>query len=314
MARIWAITLAAFFIAAAGLLQAGGEKDFNFKGKLTKDDPRDAQRGGPSHLHVVKLKAGSSYTIDLMSGDFDSYLRLLDPKGMQLAEDDDGGEGLNSRIIFNCTTDGEYRIVATTFGADGMGAYILTVKQTGGATPQPTTAHARMIGKAAPDFKGDFAANGKPVALADLKGKVVLLNFWEVRSGSSIAAIPKLREWHQAHHKDGLMIVGVTFYMSEIGQKLAFDKDEGAVIAAKNADRASDQVLWKEFAAHHKIEYLLSALPKKEALETFDAYAVNGVPQLVLIDRQGMVRMIDLASDKTSAMVETEIKKLLAEK
>jgi hypothetical protein len=38
------------------------------------------------------------------------------------------------------------------------------------------------------------------------------------------------------------------------------------------------------------------------------------VPQLVLIDRKGIVRLIDVGGEKSSATVETEIKKLLAEK
>jgi hypothetical protein len=35
-----------------------------------------------------------------------------------------------------------------------------------------------LVGKPAPDLQGDFAVNGKPVHLSDLKGKVVLLDFW----------------------------------------------------------------------------------------------------------------------------------------
>lgn len=53
------------------------------------------------------MKAGKVYTIDMVSKDFDSYLRLFDPKGNQLEEDDDSGGDLNSRIVFNCTQDGE---------------------------------------------------------------------------------------------------------------------------------------------------------------------------------------------------------------
>ena len=39
-------------------------------------------------------------------------------------------------------------------------------------------AAAKLEGKPAPALKADFALNGKPVAPADLKGKVVLLDFW----------------------------------------------------------------------------------------------------------------------------------------
>src|ERR1700677_4846728 len=91
------------------------EKDFEFSGKFTDNDPKDAQRMGPAQTHLIKMKAGNTYTIDMVSTELDSYLRLLDMKGMQLDEDDDSGGNLNSRIIFNCSKDGEYKIVCTTF-------------------------------------------------------------------------------------------------------------------------------------------------------------------------------------------------------
>ena len=137
------------------------------------------------------MKAGNVYTIDMVSTELDSYLRLLDPKGNQLEEDDDSGGNLNARIIFNCTKDGDYKVVTTSFGPDMKGAYSLTVKTTGGIQV-PSTAHKQMLGKPAPEINGDFAINGKAIKLADLKGKVVLLYFWEVRSSASVALLPAL--------------------------------------------------------------------------------------------------------------------------
>jgi cytochrome oxidase Cu insertion factor (SCO1/SenC/PrrC family) len=260
------------------------------------------------------MKAGKVYTIDMVSKDFDSYLRLFDPKGNQLEEDDDSGGDLNSRIVFNCTQDGEYKIACTSFGANAMGAYTLTVKTTVVGAAQPTTSHARMIGKEAPDFAGDFAVNGKALTLADLQGKVTLLHFFDVRSGSSIALLPRLNEWDKAYQTKGLAIVGITFYPSDISQALGLDRETGTIKTVKTSDRNSDQALLNAFAAHHKVGHLLMALPKQNALDAFDAYVVNGVPQVVLIDRKGIVRLIDVGGAKGSATVESELKKLLAEK
>ena len=315
MARYLTIAILAFAAMAAGFTQAGGDKDkeFRVQGKLTKDDPKDQQRGGPSHTHAVPMKAGKVYTIDMVSKDFDSYLRLLDPKGNQLEEDDDSGLDLNARIIFNCTKDGEYKIACTSFGPNATGAYTLTVKLTGTAAAQPSTSHARMIGKDAPDFAADFAVNGKAVTLAELKGKIVLLHFCDVRSSSSVALLPRLNTWEKAYQSKGLAIVGITFYPSDINQALGLD-ETGAVKTVKASDRKSDQALLGAFAAHHKVGHLLLALPKQNALDTFDAYVVNGVPQMVLIDRKGIIRLIDVGGEKGTANVESEIKKLLAEK
>jgi hypothetical protein len=79
----------------------------------------------------VKLDAGKTYVIDMISPDqkaLDPFLRLLDARGKQLAEDDDGGEGLNARIIFKVDAVATYQIVATSFGK-GRGPFTLTVRE-----------------------------------------------------------------------------------------------------------------------------------------------------------------------------------------
>lgn len=311
MKCLWAIGAVVLFSTAAGFTHSGEKtKDFQVKGTLTKDDPRDQQRGGPSQVHVVPLKKGNRYTIDMVSNDVDSFLRLLDPKGAQLEEDDDSGGGLNARIIFNCSADGDYRIVCTTVGAQGAGAYSLTVKTSGGI-PLPTSAHLRITGNRAADFQGDFAINGKAIKLSDLKGKVVLLAFCDVRSSSSAALLPRLGDWQKAYQKEGLAVVGVTFYTSDIGQNLGFDRKTGKVVTTKTADRLSDQELLTAYANHHKIAHAMMALTKQAALDTYDAYAVNSVPQVVLIDREGVIRFIDVGGEKSNKQVESEIKKLI---
>lgn len=318
MGRSWIFTVFVFAALAGGLTHAGGakQKDMNFKaeGKFNKDDPRDAERKGPSQVHIVPLKAGKAYTIDMVSNEVDSYLRLIDSKDVQIAEDDDSGGNLNAQIVFNCTKDGNYKIVCTTYGANAnAGSYVLTVK-TAGAAAQPSSGHLQMIGKNAPDFAAAFAINGKPGQLSDLEGKVVLIDFCDVRNPLCIALQTKLREWHKAYPAKDLAIISVAFYPSDFGQALAFDPDTGLVKTVKQADRKSDQTLLNAFAAHHKIEHRILALSKQDALDAYNAYVVNGVPQLVLIDRKGMVRLIDVGGQKGAAAVGAELKKLIAEK
>ena len=319
MARSWIILVSAFAVLAGGLAQTGGakqkEKDKEFKvdGKFTKDDPRDSERNGPMQTHVVPLKAGKIYSIRMTSNNVNSFLRLLDSKDKQLAEDDDSGGGINAEINFSCTKDGDYKVVCTTAQAVNAGNYVLTVKTSGGAG-QPSAAHTQMIGKGAPDFVADFALNGKPGKLSDLEGKVVLIDFLDVRNPQCTAMQSKLRDWHKAYKDKDLTIISVAYYPSDIGQALEFDAETGSVKTVKKADRKSDQALFSAFAAHHKIEHRMLALSKQEALDAFNAYIVNGVPQVVLIDRKGMVQMIDIGGLKGAVAVETMIKKLIEEK
>ena len=100
------------------------------EGKIEAADPKDAKlKFTPCKIHSIELKAGKTYVIDLISNnkDIDPYLRVEDNKNTELAFDDDGGEGLNSRLEFAPPADGVYRLIATTL--KGVGAYTLRVTE-----------------------------------------------------------------------------------------------------------------------------------------------------------------------------------------
>ncbi len=175
--------------------------------------------------------------------------------------------------------------------------------------------HADLIGKAAPEIAGDFALNGKPVKLADLKGKVVMLDFWAVWCGPCIATFPHLKELNKQYKDDGLEIVGVTMYNFEGKRNFGFDKTTGKLTRIDTQTKEGEQQLLKDFAAHHKLEHRLQALPKADVQKVFEAYGVTGIPQVVLIDRKGKVHKIVVGSGEENAKtIEEEIKKLLKER
>jgi hypothetical protein len=124
----------ALALAALGLgsLPAGDAKKAKFQpievdGQLAATDPPDRKLNTPCKLHRVTLAKGRSYVIDMVSKDFDSYLRLEDAAGTQLAEDDDGGGNLNARIVVTPEKDGSYQIAAITLDGN-VGNYRLTVR------------------------------------------------------------------------------------------------------------------------------------------------------------------------------------------
>jgi len=98
------------------------------KGKLDDNDKQDPVRNQPAKIHDVRLVAGKTYVIDMISDDFDSFLRLEDAQDKNLAEDDDGGEDMNSQIIFTPEKTGDFKVVATRF-EDGSGAYTLRIDE-----------------------------------------------------------------------------------------------------------------------------------------------------------------------------------------
>ena len=113
---------------------AGKDEEITYlldvKGKLTKDDPKDKERGGVCYFKPYKLEmsAKSTYVIHLESRDFDSYLRLLNAEGKEVAQDDDGAkDGLNAKLVFPCTATGSYTIIVTTHAHPDTGDYQLRV-------------------------------------------------------------------------------------------------------------------------------------------------------------------------------------------
>ena len=117
--------------AAVAQIAAVPGADFEVQGVLTADDPFDAVRPNCHHvIHGFPMKAGKTYTIDLISTNvFDNFLRLENDEGGQLAADDDSGGNLNARITnFQPPRDGWYRIIVTTFAPNTAGAYTLKVR------------------------------------------------------------------------------------------------------------------------------------------------------------------------------------------
>jgi hypothetical protein len=131
-----ALLAAAFYPARAGEEKinqlAFKDGEAKAEAELTAADPKDSVRkASPRKVFLVKLAKGKTYQIDMTSKKVDSFLRLEDAGGKQLAEDDDGGGALNARILFDCKEDGDYRIIATCVGG-GTGSFKLAVKLPGG--------------------------------------------------------------------------------------------------------------------------------------------------------------------------------------
>ncbi len=115
-------------------------------------DVNDCLRTGGAFQESWELVLENDTTarIDLESAAFDAFLVLKDSQGNVVASDDDGGDGLNSRIE-RVLEAGTYEIVASSFGPGQTGTYQLTVDAppTWAATRTDRTGETRA--KAAPD-------------------------------------------------------------------------------------------------------------------------------------------------------------------
>ncbi len=103
-----------------------------FNDALVFTDAHDRRMGNACKVYSVHFVANNTYVIDHRSNAFDAYLRLEDPHGRVVMEDDDsgrfaGGGPLDARIVYRAPESGTYRIIATSLDG-GFGNYTLTVR------------------------------------------------------------------------------------------------------------------------------------------------------------------------------------------
>ena len=165
---------------------------------------------------------------------------------------------------------------------------------------------AALVGRDAPPLAEVQAwVNGRPLNGGDLRGKVVLLEFWAVWCGPCIRLFPDLRQWHEKYSAQGLKIVGVTGYHN-------YKWDEAAsrpVEAQGGVPPAQEVQMLEKFVLQHKLPFPIAV----EKGRISAAYRVDGIPLTVLIDRRGKVRLVHSGAGPTTRQVDEMISKLLAE-
>lgn len=148
----------------------------------------------------------------------------------------------------------------------------------------------------------DGWVNGEPLTSDALKGKVVLLDFFAVWCGPCIATFPHLNEWHDEYADKGLAIIGVTNYY-QYGWDEASGRPKREPELAPEAERAAMEL----FVKHHELRHPIAYVSDRQLQEH---YLVSGIPHVVLIDRQGKVRLFRIGSGEANA---ADLKKAIEE-
>jgi thiol-disulfide isomerase/thioredoxin len=168
---------------------------------------------------------------------------------------------------------------------------------------------AQLIGAEAAPLDVEGWVNGTPVSDQDLKGKVVLLDFWAIWCGPCVSTFPHLIEWHQKYADQGLVMVGLTRYYS-----YKWDPEAGqAVRSQEEVTHEQEQEAMAKYAESKGLLHRI-AFQKDDDRTLSEYYAVTGIPHVVVIDREGKVRLIRVGSGEKNAQdIEAMIQKLIAE-
>ena len=147
-------------------------------------------------------------------------------------------------------------------------------------------------GGPAPEFKETedwFNTPGeRPLTLASLRGRVVLIDFWTYTCINCIRTLPYLKAWDAAYRRDGLTIVGVET------PEFAFEHDAANVASAISS-----------FGIRYPVV-------QDNEYGTWDAYDNEDWPADYLIDAGGDVRYLAVG-EGDYARTESAIRALLAE-
>ncbi|OLC08665.1 MAG: hypothetical protein AUH42_00855 [Gemmatimonadetes bacterium 13_1_40CM_70_11] len=121
------------FGRVAGMIQVGQ----TVTGRLSDEDPLFLSDSTYFQRWVLPVQLNQTFTVDLISDDFDAYMRLARGHDEKLVDNDDGGGGCNARIVYTATDDHPLRVIVNTVGAKrATGRYTLRVSD-GGLPTEP---------------------------------------------------------------------------------------------------------------------------------------------------------------------------------
>jgi peroxiredoxin len=132
------------------------------------------------------------------------------------------------------------------------------------------------VGSKFPDFN-EKDLEGKPLSLANYKGKVVLIDFWAVWCGPCVKELPHVLKAYEKHHDNGFEIIGISL-----------DQDK----AKLEAFIKENKMPWQQF---------FDGQGWKNKLST--QYGVNSIPATYLIDGKGTIIGKNLRGDALETAV-----------
>ncbi|MFC4769874.1 redoxin domain-containing protein [Effusibacillus consociatus] len=140
-----------------------------------------------------------------------------------------------------------------------------------------------QVGQAAPDFSlPDLVGN--QLSLTDLRGKVILLNFWGSWCDPCKKEMPDLEQVYQAYKDKGVVVLGVNIGESKVTAKGFMDRLGITFPTVLDADRDV----------------------------TLNKYKIGPIPTSFFIDRKGVIQHV-YTGPMSAGYIENQIQTLLSQ-
>jgi thiol-disulfide isomerase/thioredoxin len=157
------------------------------------------------------------------------------------------------------------------------------------APPAGGSSGLPVLSDGMPEFAGIEAwLNSGPLSERDLRGKVVLIDFWTYSCINCIRTLPYVTSWHDAYADDGLVVIGVHT------PEFAFEREEANV---------------RKAIERHGIRYPVAL---DNGYATWNAYGNRYWPAKYLFDDRGRLRYFHFGEGKYDE-TEANIRALLQE-
>jgi len=144
------------------------------------------------------------------------------------------------------------------------------------------------VGGPAPEITNEIWLNSEPLRLADLLGKVVMVEFWTFGCWNCRNIEPYVKSWQEKYAAQGLVVIAIH------SPEFQYEHDVNRV---------------KEYIRDHKLPY---AVPIDNEFKTWGKYENRYWPTLYLIDKGGKIQYIKIG-EGAYERTEQEIQRLLAE-
>ena len=143
------------------------------------------------------------------------------------------------------------------------------------------------------------AADGRAVDLAQLKNKVVLVDFWATWCGPCVRELPNVVANYTKYHDKGFEVVGIALENASLGPK------DDPITREKKLGAAVTKML--DFAQKHEMPWPQYCDGKYWETDFARTFGIRSIPAAFLIDQSGKV----VARDVRGEQLEIELKRLL---